>query len=78
MLPIYKTGGKTGCNNYSEIHSYVLHRKVTLLLLAKLCGYVDEITGDHQSGFQRNRQTTDYCALNRYQRINFNTRGVAC
>jgi hypothetical protein len=32
---------------------------LTNILLSRLSPYIDEITGDHQCGFRRNRSTTD-------------------
>jgi hypothetical protein len=58
IVPIHKTGDKTDCNNYRGISllstSYILSN----ILLSRLSPYVDEIIGDHQCGFRRNRSTT--------------------
>jgi sorting nexin-29 len=35
------------------------YRLLSNILLSKLSPYVEEIIGDHQCGFQRNRSTTD-------------------
>jgi hypothetical protein len=60
ILPIYKRGDKTGCNNYRRIS--LLSTSCTILsniLVSRLSPYIDEITGEHQCGFRRSRSTTD-------------------
>jgi hypothetical protein len=47
IVRIYKKSDKTDCSNC---------RGISLLLTT----YVDEIIGDNQCGFQRNRSTTDH------------------
>jgi hypothetical protein len=46
----------TDCNNY---HGISLLSTSTNILLSRLRPYIDEIIGDHQCGFLRNRSTTD-------------------
>jgi hypothetical protein len=59
-VPIYKKGDKTDCSNYREISlfstAYIMLSNIPLL---RLMPYADEIIGDHQCGFRRNRSTTD-------------------
>jgi len=51
IVPIYKKkGDKSDCNNYKVLSN---------ILLIRLSVYVDEIIGDHQCGFRRNRSTLD-------------------
>jgi hypothetical protein len=59
-LPIYKKGDKTDCNNYRGISLLSTAYKIlSNILLARLTPYVNEIIGDHQCGFRRNRSTMD-------------------
>jgi hypothetical protein len=60
IVPIHEKGVKTDCNNYHGIS--LLSTSYTVLsniLLSRLSPYVDEIIGNHQCGFRRNRSTTD-------------------
>jgi hypothetical protein len=60
IVPIYKKGDKTDCNNYRGISLLSTAYKIlSNILLARLTPYVNEIIGDHQCGFRRNRSTTD-------------------
>jgi hypothetical protein len=60
ILPIYKKGDKTDCNNYRGISLLSTSYNILFyILFSKLSSYVDEIVGDHQHGFRRNRSTTD-------------------
>jgi hypothetical protein len=56
----HKKGDKTDCNNYRGISllstAYII---LSNILLARLISFVNEIIGDHQCGFRRNRSTTD-------------------
>ena len=61
IVPIHKKGDKTDCNNYRGIS--LLPTTYTILsnmLLSRLIPYAEEIMGDHQCGFRRNRSTTDH------------------
>jgi len=60
-VPIYKKGNKIDCNNYRGIS--ILPNTYTILsniLLSRSIPYSEEIIGDHQCGFRRNRSTTDH------------------
>jgi hypothetical protein len=60
VLPIHKNGDKTYCSNYRGISLLSTAYKIlSNILLARLNSYADEIMGDHQCGFRRNRSTTD-------------------
>jgi hypothetical protein len=60
IIPIYKKGNKTDCNNDRGISLLSTAYKIlSNILLARLTPYVNEIIGDHQCGFRRNRSTTD-------------------
>jgi hypothetical protein len=59
-VPIYEEGYKTDCNNYQGIFFFSpVHKNVSNILLARLTPYVNEVIGDHQCGFCRNRSTMD-------------------
>jgi hypothetical protein len=60
IIAIHKKGGKTDCNNYRGISLLSTAYKIlSNILLARLTPYVNEIIGDHQCGFRRNRSTAD-------------------
>jgi hypothetical protein len=60
IVPIYKKGDKIDCNNYRGISLLKAAYKIlSNILLARLTPYVNEIVGDHQCGFRRNRSTMD-------------------
>jgi hypothetical protein len=51
---------KRDSNNYGGISLLSTSYKIlSNILLSRLTLYVDEIIGDHQCGFRRNRSTTD-------------------
>jgi hypothetical protein len=56
---IHKKGDKTDCNNYRGISLLSTSFKMLSNVLSRLVPYIDEIIGDHQCGFRRNRSTTD-------------------
>jgi hypothetical protein len=57
IVPIHKNGDKTDCNNYRGISTS--YKILSNIFLSRLSPYVDDIIGDHQCGFRRNRSTTD-------------------
>jgi hypothetical protein len=60
VVSIHKKGDKTDCGNYQGISLLLTFCKIlSNILLSRLTPYVDEITWDHQSGFECNRPTTD-------------------
>jgi hypothetical protein len=60
IVPIHKKGDKTDCNNYRGMSLIsTAYKIVSSILLVRLSPYVNEIIGDHQCGFRRNRSTTD-------------------
>jgi len=61
ITPVYKKGDKTDCSNYRGISLLSTTYKIlSSILLSKLTPYAEEITGDHQCGFQSNMSTTDH------------------
>ena len=61
IVHIYKKGDKTDCNNYRGISLLQTTYKVlSNILLSRLVPYANEVIGDHQCGFRRNRSTTDH------------------
>ena len=61
IVPIYKKGDKTDCNNYGGISLLPTTYKVlSNILLTRLIPYAEEVIGDHQCGFRRNRSTADH------------------
>jgi hypothetical protein len=60
IVPIYKKGDKTDCNNYRGISLLSnVYKILSNILLARLTSHVNEIIADHQCGFRRNRSNTD-------------------
>ena len=61
IVPIHKKGDKTDCNNYRSISLLPTTYKIlSNILLSRLTPYAEEIIGDHQCRFRRNRSTTDH------------------
>jgi hypothetical protein len=59
IVPIHKKGDKTDCNNYRGMSLLsTSYKTLSNILLSRLVPYIDEIIGDHQCGFRRNRSTT--------------------
>jgi hypothetical protein len=58
IVRIHKTGDKTDCNNYRGILLLSTSYKIlSNILLSRLSPYIDDVIGDHQCGFRRNRST---------------------
>jgi hypothetical protein len=61
IVPIYKKGDKTDCNNYWGISLLPnIYKILSNILLSRLIPYAEEIIGGHQCGFRRNSSTTDH------------------
>ena len=61
VVPFYMKGDKTDCNNYRGISPLPTTYKISSnILLSRITPYAEEIIGDHQCEFQRNRSTTDH------------------
>jgi hypothetical protein len=60
VVPVHKKDDKTDCGNCRGISLLSTSYKIlSNIILARLTPYADEIIGDHQCGFQRNRSVTD-------------------
>jgi sorting nexin-29 len=60
VVPVHKKGDKTDCTNYRGISLLPTSYKIlSKILLSRLIPYAEEIIGDHQCGFRRNRSTSD-------------------
>ena len=61
IIPTYKNGAKTDCNNYRGITLLPTTYKILYNILhSRLIPYAKEVVGDHQCCFRRNRSTTDH------------------
>jgi hypothetical protein len=59
IVPIHKKGDETDFNNYRGISLLPNTYKIwSNILLSRLIPYAEEIIGDHQGGFRRNKSTT--------------------
>ena len=57
----YKKGDTTYCSNYRGISLMSATYKILAsILLSRFNPYAEEITGDHEGGFLRNRSSTDH------------------
>jgi hypothetical protein len=60
IVPIYKRGDKTDCNNYRGISLLSTSYKIiSNILLSRLSPYIDSVIGDYQCGIRSNRLTAD-------------------
>jgi hypothetical protein len=61
IATVYKKGDKTDCSNYRGISLLsTMYKTLSNILLSRLTPNAEEIIGDHQCGFRRNRSTTDH------------------
>jgi hypothetical protein len=61
IVPIYKKGDMTDCNNYRPISLLSTFYKIlSNILLARLTPYVSEVIGGHQCRFRLNRSTINF------------------
>jgi hypothetical protein len=60
IVSVHKKGDKTECSDYRVMLMLsTSYTNLSSILHSMLSPYIDEIIGDHQSGFRRNRSTTD-------------------
>jgi hypothetical protein len=60
IVQIHKKGDETDCNSYQGISLLPdTYKILSNILLARLTPYVNEVIGDYQCGFHRNRSTTN-------------------
>jgi hypothetical protein len=56
IVPVHKKGDKTDCSNYRGISLLSTSYKIlSNILLSRLSPYIDEIIGDHQCVFRRDK-----------------------
>jgi hypothetical protein len=61
IVPIHQKGDKADCNNYRGIsHLPTTYKVLSNILLSRLISYAEDIIGDNQCGFRRNRKTNDH------------------
>ena len=61
VVPVYKKCDKTDCSNYRGLLLLPTTYKIlSNILLSRLTPYAEQIVGDHQCGFGRNRSTTHH------------------
>ena len=61
IVPMYKKGDKTDCGNYMCITLLpTMYKILCNILILRLTPYAEEIIGDHQCQFRRNRSNTDH------------------
>jgi hypothetical protein len=66
IIPTYKKGNKTDCSNYKDMLVLsTTYKFLSNIMLRWLTSYAEEILGNHQYGFRRNKSITDYtfCSL---------------
>ena len=63
-IPICKKGDKRDCSNYRRMSILSTTYKIlSNFMLSKLTPYAQEIIGNRQCGFRRNRSTADHIFL---------------
>ena len=61
ILPIWKKDDKADCSNFRSTSLLLsTYKIISNVLLSMLTRFSQEITGDHQCGFRRNKSTTDH------------------
>ena len=61
LFPIHKKGSKLRCENYRGISLLnVTYKLFTKILTRRIEPYAEQAIGDYQSGFRRNRSTSDH------------------
>ena len=58
IVPIHKKGDRMDCNNYRGISLLSTSYKIlSNILVSRMTPYANEIIGEYQCGFRRNRST---------------------
>jgi len=61
IVLVYKKGDKTDCSDYRGISLFpTMYKILSNIVLSRLTPYAEEIIGNHQCGFRRNRSTIDH------------------
>ena len=61
IVPIHKKGDTMDCNKYRGISLLSTSYKIlSNILLSRMTPYANEIIGEYQCGFRRNRSTVDH------------------
>jgi hypothetical protein len=61
LEPIYNNEDNTDCSNYRSVSLLpTTYNILSSILPSRLTVYAEEIIGNHQFGFRRNRSTTDH------------------
>jgi hypothetical protein len=61
IVLVYKKGDKTDCSDYRGISLLpTMYKILSNIVLLKLTPYAEEIIGNRQCGFRRNRSTIDH------------------
>ena len=61
IVTIHKKGDRMDCNNYRGLSLLSTSYKIlSNILLSRMAPYANEITGEYQYGFRRNRSTVDH------------------
>ena len=61
IVPIHKKGDNMDFNNYGGISPLsTLYKILSNILLSRMTSYANEIIGEYQCGFRRNRSTIDH------------------
>jgi len=66
IVPTYKKGDKTDCNNYRGISLLpTMYKIFSNILLSRSIPYGEEVIGERQFGFRRYSSTTDHIFCSR-------------
>ena len=61
IVPVHRKGNKTNCSNYKGLSLLrTTYKILPNILLSRLTPYAEEIVGDHQCEFRRNRSTNGH------------------
>ena len=61
IVPIHKKGDRMDCNNYRGISLLSTSYKIlSNILLSRMTPHANEIIGEYQCGFRRNRSSVDH------------------